>query len=304
MKPIRSAVTCSPGTRYAPETDTLWLALSNATVSCTTTATTVTVSLQAIGSVRVAVFLQEKMVMDGILGVSALICDGGTCSPLPPAPHHLAFIGDSITCGYGIDAASPEDAFSIATEHAAKSYAAQTAKLLHADAHILSYSGFGVYSGFPEESCKNETDLLPLVYEAAGFYHYQPENWETTILLPFAPPEAVILYLGTNDSAYLHLFPEEGAAFQAAYAAFLQKLHSQFPTAFLVCMIGMSSDLDAAPFIRNAVAATQQQDNRLALCDVRSIVGTDFGANHHPGAVTQRNAAKLLADLLRKHLPF
>ena len=203
MKSIRSAVTCSSGTRYAPETDTLWLALSNATVSCTTTATTVTVSLQAIGSVRVAVFLQEKMVMDfvytdetkiisiscpsesaqqiqicklsephyGILGVSALICDGGTCSPLPPAPHHLAFIGDSITCGYGIDAASPEEPFSIATEHAAKSYAAQTAKLLHADAHILSYSGFGVYSGFPEESCKNETDLLPLVYEAAGFYH-------------------------------------------------------------------------------------------------------------------------------------
>lgn len=28
MKSIRSAVTCSPGTRYAPETDTLWLALS------------------------------------------------------------------------------------------------------------------------------------------------------------------------------------------------------------------------------------------------------------------------------------
>lgn len=143
MKSIRSAVTCSPGTRYVPETDTLWLALSNATVSCSTTATTVTVSLQAIGSVRVAVFLQEKMVMDfvctdetktisipcpsesaqqiqicklsephyGILGVSALTCDGGTCSPLPPAPHHLAFIGDSITCGYGIDAASPEDAF-------------------------------------------------------------------------------------------------------------------------------------------------------------------------------------------------
>ena len=185
----------------------------------------------------------------GILGVSALICDGGTCSPLPPAPHHLAFIGDSITCGYGIDAASPEDAFSIATEHAAKSYAAQTAKLLHADAHILSYSGFGVYSGFPEESCKNETDLLPLVYEAAGFYHYQPENWKSTILLPFAPPEAVILYLGTNDSAYLHLFPEEGTAFQAAYTAFLQKLRSEFPTAFLVCMLGMSSDLDAAPFV-------------------------------------------------------
>ena len=33
MKPIRSAVTCSPGTRYAPETDTRWLALSNATIS-------------------------------------------------------------------------------------------------------------------------------------------------------------------------------------------------------------------------------------------------------------------------------
>ena len=163
MKSICSAVTCSPGTRYAPETDTLWLALSNAIVSCSTTATTVTVSLQAIGSVRVAVFLQEKMVMDfvctdetktisipcpsesvqqiqicklsephyGILGVSALTCDGGTCSPLPPAPHHLAFIGDSITCGYGIDAASPEEPFSIATEHAAKSYAAQTAKQMH-----------------------------------------------------------------------------------------------------------------------------------------------------------------------------
>ena len=38
--------------------------MSRTTISCTTTATTVTVSLQAIGSVRVAVFLQEKMVMD------------------------------------------------------------------------------------------------------------------------------------------------------------------------------------------------------------------------------------------------
>ena len=97
---------------------------------------------------------------------------------------------------------------------------------------------------------------------------------------------------------------ENGDAFQAAYTVFLQKLRSQFPTAFLVCMIGMSSDLDAAPFIRNAVAAAQQQDNRLALCDVRSIVGTDFGANHHPGAITQQNAAELLANLLRKYLPF
>ena len=67
---------------------------------------------------------------------------------------------------------------------------------------------------------------------------------------------------------------------------------------------GMNSDLDAAPLIRDAVAAAQQQDNRLALCDVHSIVGTDFGANHHPGATTQRNAAELLADLLRKYLPF
>ena len=87
-----------------------------------------------------------------------------------------------------------------------------------------------------------------------------------------------------------------------------EKIHrnrnSQFSTSFLVCMIGMSSDLDAAPFIRNVVTAAQQQDNHLALCDVRSIVGTDFGANHHPGAITQRNAAELLADLLRKHLPF
>ena len=57
MKSIRSAVTCSPGTHYAPETDTLWLALSNAIISCSTTAATVTVSLQTIGSVRVAVFL-------------------------------------------------------------------------------------------------------------------------------------------------------------------------------------------------------------------------------------------------------
>ena len=83
MKSIRSAVTCSSGTRYAPETDTLWLALSNATISCSTTATTVTVSLQAIGSVRVAVFLQEKMVMD-------FVCTDETKTISIPCPSESA----------------------------------------------------------------------------------------------------------------------------------------------------------------------------------------------------------------------
>ena len=89
MKSIRSVVTCSPGTHYAPETDTLWLALSNATVSCTTTATTVTVSLQAIGSVRVAVFLQEKMILD-------FVCTDETKMISIPCLF-LAFLPSSVT---------------------------------------------------------------------------------------------------------------------------------------------------------------------------------------------------------------
>ena len=41
----------------------------------------------------------------------------GEAKPTAEKKLKIEFIGDSITCGYGIDAASPEDAFSIATEH-------------------------------------------------------------------------------------------------------------------------------------------------------------------------------------------
>lgn len=61
--------------------------------------------------------------------------------------HKIEFIGDSITCGYGVDAKDQNESFKTDTEDFSKTYAYKTAEALDADYSVVSYSGYGVVSG-------------------------------------------------------------------------------------------------------------------------------------------------------------
>jgi hypothetical protein len=87
---------------------------------------------------------------------------GGELLP-PPAlrTHHIEFVGDSGTAGYGVECTSASDTFSGATENEHKSYSALVATALSADHSNVSYSGKGVSRNFDDGDGETMADLYP-----------------------------------------------------------------------------------------------------------------------------------------------
>ncbi len=61
------------------------------------------------------------------IGIASISSDGELRPTKPPA-RRMEFIGDSITCGFGIEGKSAEERFSTKTENPCKTYAALTAE--------------------------------------------------------------------------------------------------------------------------------------------------------------------------------
>ena len=103
-----------------------------------------------------------------LLALQDIETDGET-APLPDRPLRIEFIGDSITCGYGVEGKSVDEPFTTAAENAVKAYAFLTAEALNADAILTSFSGYGIVSGYTEDSAIcNEDELATKYYEKEG----------------------------------------------------------------------------------------------------------------------------------------
>ena len=84
----------------------------------------------------------------GLVGLEAIeLASGASMHPTPEKAHKVEFIGDSITCGYGVEA-PPTDTFSTATENPSIAYAMLAASELDVDVSLVSWSGIGVLSSW------------------------------------------------------------------------------------------------------------------------------------------------------------
>ena len=93
----------------------------------------------------------------------------GEISPLPARPGRISFIGDSITCGYGVEAENGLERFSTFTENAEKSYAGLVSEALDMDRELDCYSGYGIVSAWTgDPDIRNLSELVPLCYEKIG----------------------------------------------------------------------------------------------------------------------------------------
>ncbi|MCR5167209.1 MAG: GDSL family lipase, partial [Oscillospiraceae bacterium] len=76
----------------------------------------------------------------------------------------IEFIGDSITCGYGVDDEVKEHHFSTATEDGTKTYAYKAAQALDADYSMVCNSGHGIISGYTTQGKKVAAQQMPKFY--------------------------------------------------------------------------------------------------------------------------------------------
>ena len=89
---------------------------------------------------------------NSVFGIKSIhVTSVGTIEPLAEKKMKIEFIGDSITCGYGVDDEVKEHHFSTATEDATKTYAYKAAEALDTDYSIVAYSGHGIISGYSGE---------------------------------------------------------------------------------------------------------------------------------------------------------
>ena len=165
----------------------------------------------------------------------------GKIVPTAEKAHKIEFIGDSMTCGYGVEDSDLTHNFSTASENCCKAFGVKTAKLLDADYSLVCYSGYGIVSGYSADGSKNTDDLVANYYEkycytaADGFDGIKPQ----TIAYDHGfQPDAIVINLGTNDSTYTGTDPQRLGEYTEKYVEFLKTVRSKNPKARIFCTLG------------------------------------------------------------------
>jgi lysophospholipase L1-like esterase len=221
----------------------------------------------------------------------------GTVGAPPPAPGRLIeIIGDSISAGYGnlgVEVHPPWDntcTFSLDTEAAYQAYSWQLARLLKADVSIIARSGWGMY----RDASGATSGVLSSIY--ANTLGTQPTPaWSFS-----AQPDAVLINLGTNDSAT----DDPGQPYEDAYVAFLGTVRSHYPQAWIFLTIGpMTSDplLTAMRTHLTNVIATRA-DAKVIKVDIPTQDATSTGCDYHPNVPEDQKMAMALATALATQL--
>ncbi|SET00808.1 SGNH/GDSL hydrolase family protein [[Clostridium] polysaccharolyticum] len=221
----------------------------------------------------------------------------GSILPLPSTPDtrtKVEFIGDSITCGYGV-LGEPHSEFHIREEDGELSYAAITAKELNLNARYTAVSGYGVYC----EYTGNVENTLPKVYPYTNYWV------DPAILYDFHDftPELVVINLGTNDSRFLG-DPSTQEKFITCYIDFLKCIRSKYPDTRFLCICGTLCT-EAFPLIKKACDYLTRQgwDNIDTLELPFHNVELDGQASEHPSLKTHQKDAKRLIEKIREIMP-
>ena len=232
----------------------------------------------------------------------------GEPSPLPERPVKIEFIGDSITCGYGVEGKSEAETFTTATENAAKAYAFLTAEALDADAVLTCFSGHGIISGYTgDPAVINDDALVPPYYEKEGRNAFRLPTGklaqETERDFSAFRPDYIVLNLGTNDLSWCGTDEERGALFADRYADFLKTVRRDNPDARILCTLGlMGTGLN--PMMQRAAEnycrETGDRRIRVLLLEEQDAARDGYGSDYHPNEITQRLMAGTVTDALRK----
>lgn len=229
----------------------------------------------------------------------------GSISPAAERPLKIEFIGDSITCGYGVDDLDRNHHFKTSTEDNTKTYAYKTAAALNADYSMVSFSGWGIVSGYTGDGKKNTTSLVPPNYSKLGFtwnsrisgVRPQTVEWDFSRF----QPDFVVINLGTNDASYTKNVPDKMQEYKDAYISFLKDVREKNPDAAIICTLGIMGDT-----LYGAIEEMVEQyksetgDEKIsALRFPPQSMSDGIAADWHPSEKTHEKSAKILTDYIK-----
>lgn len=219
--------------------------------------------------------------------------------PTLPKEHFIEFIGDSITCGYGVEDENRDHHFSTTTENAMKTYAYKTAQALDADYSLVSFSGYGIISGYSWDGVRHEDQMVSNYYEKLGFSYASylgqtPHNlaWD----FEKRQPDLIVINLGTNDESYTGTDQARRDEFVEGYVAFLKQVREKNPNAMIFATLGIMGD-GLYPSVQKAVEQYQTETGDEKVHVMRFAVQSmsdGIAADWHPSEKTHIKAADKL----------
>lgn len=326
--------------------DTLWMALSGSGAEFSVTGTKASVTLKADSSysgdennqVRVAVYVDGKRVADEMLSASETtisvfesateethtvrviklsesamstcgiseITVAGEIHPTEQKDMLIEFVGDSITCGYGVDDEDRDHHFSTKTEDVTKTYAYKTAEYLDADYSMVSFSGYGIVSGYTGTGEKSGEQLVPKFYEKLGFSYGtylgngapQKAEWDFSE----RQPDLVVINLGTNDNSYVQKDADRKEEYITGYVSFLRTVRKRNPDARILCALGIMGT-ELCPAMEEAVERYCKETGDKNISSMRfnaQLPEDGWAADWHPTEVTHKKAAEKLVTEVTK----
>ncbi|WP_339243253.1 GDSL-type esterase/lipase family protein [Paenibacillus sp. FSL R5-0517] len=255
------------------------------------------------------------------LQIHAVKSDGAFL-PVQEKPYKIEFIGDSITSGEGAIGAKAEEDWIPMWFSAIHNYTYMTAEALNAEYRVISQSGWGVLTSWDNNPKGNIPDVYDQVCglltgernEALGAGDpHDFGSWQ---------PDVVVVNLGSNDGGafqspewkdpntgkvYKQRLNEDGtyheedlAAFEKAVEQFLFKLRENNPAAHLVWAYGMLG-FPMMPAIYRAVNAYTKKtgDRKVTIIQLPDTTEETVGARTHPGELSHRRTAEVLAEYVR-----
>jgi len=222
----------------------------------------------------------------------------------PPAvqfDRRIEVIGDSITCGYGIEGVFEKDEFSTTMENPLKAYSIKLAQKCKAEYQLVSWSGIGTTSSYidPDVDVPRNDWLMPPLYpytdkgleNVIGFVDGKDyEEWDFSRFVP----DVIVINLGTNDASWVRNIPERRTEYISTYVDFLKFIREKNPDSYIVCTYGiMGTDLSSA--IDEVVSL--MNDEKISYLPLEVQKEEDgIGADWHPSAVSHEKMAERLAD--------
>ena len=244
----------------------------------------------------------------GKTGLAGLECEALAPLPAEQPALRLEFVGDSITCGFGNESSGRGEPFRPAEENGWITYAALTARKLHADFHCVCVSGIPLSN----ESNTTEPFRFPPMEELYAFTDRLFEQtrgksggFEAWDFSRF-PADIICLNLGTNDILNVRAAKDakaEEELFTEHYEAFLEQVRRlNGPGPHLCCLLGPTHDT----LYRCVVAAAERYrarsgDTRVS-CFLFPLIDEareGIGAAGHPTAATHARMADELTGFLR-----
>lgn len=248
----------------------------------------------------------------GKLGLLELETDGAILQAPPERKPYIEMVGDSITCGFGNEAANNDTVFRTSEENGWMTYGALAARELGC--------GFGMVSESGISAIQPEKPMFP-IHTMDEIYHLTDELFDRrrgveaqSFDFKAHPNDVVVINLGTNDCTPIRFCPDfalvDGmeAHFHKKYKDFISYVRRcNGPDTYIACTLG-SMDYYLWEHIQAAVEEYRAETGDERICSFKmrpiNVMTEGFGAMGHPSLKTNQRMGRELAAQLRKHIPF